>query len=176
MKLETPIDLLERLRAQRGSSWYALAPVLGCTTHTVANWKNGRTSIDRKFAPRIAELLEEPAEYVLACLEADREQDAEMKKVWRRIAERARSTASILLVCLGLMTAHESRAAQVLDVELVGNCQTDDLYIMRNSRSPKGRRWRRWQNHTGTHQVLDLAFDEASPFECPVRAGTTAAR
>jgi hypothetical protein len=121
MRLETPIDLLERLRAQQGSSWYALAPVLGCTRHTVANWKNGRTSVDRKFAPRIAELLHEPAEYVLACLEADREQDAEVLKVWRRIAERFRSKASILLVGLVLFTASRGSSATVLDVELGWN-------------------------------------------------------
>lgn len=50
------------------------------------------------------------------------------------------------------------------------------IYIMRNSRPRKGRHWRRWRKHTGTHQVLDQAFDEASSFACLARAGTKAAR
>lgn len=134
MKLETSQDLLSRLRAKHGSSWYGLAALLGTHTNTVYNWKGGHTVVDRKFAPRIAELLGESAEYVLACLEADREQDAEVLKVWRRIAERFRTPASILLVALGLFAAPRGASATVLDVGLAGDCQTNGLYIMRNSR------------------------------------------
>lgn len=116
MKLETSQDLLNRLMAKQGWSWYRMAKELPAHENTVYSWKGGHTIVDRKFAPRIAELLGEPAEYVLAILEAEREQSAEVLKVWKRIAERFRSTASILLVCLGLMTAPETRAAQMLDV------------------------------------------------------------
>ena len=132
MKLETSQDLLNRVRARHDTSWYGLARLLSTQKNTVYNWKGGHTIIDRKFAPRIAELLDEPAEYVLACLEADREQDAEVLKVWRRIAERFRSPASILLVALGLMTVHGKASATAVSVELVGDCQATTLYIMRN--------------------------------------------
>lgn len=99
MKLETSQDLLNRVRAKQNASWYALARLLGTHPNTVYNWKGGHTVVDRKFAPRIAELLGESAEYVLACLEADREQDAEMQKVWERIATKFRGhAASVLLV------------------------------------------------------------------------------
>ena len=116
MKLETSVELLERVRAAQGVSWWKLQDVLDASESTVKNWKRGRTTIDRRFATRIAELLHEPAEYVLACLEADREQDAELRKVWRRIGERFRSTASILLVGLvgvgfGALPAQQVRAA-----------------------------------------------------------------
>jgi hypothetical protein len=121
MKLETSQDLLNRVRARHDTSWYGLAALLSTHKNTVYNWKGGHTVVDRKFAPRIAELLDESAEYVLACLEADREQDAEVLKVWRRIAERFRSPASILLVCLGLMTVHGKASAADVSVELVGN-------------------------------------------------------
>jgi hypothetical protein len=134
MKLETSRDLLERVRARHHSSWYGLAKLLPAAENTVANWRHQRTTIDRKFVTRIAELLEEPAEYVLACVENERTSEPDVRLVWRRIAERFRSTASILLVALGLMTAHGRAAATVSDVELVGNCQVAGLYIMRNSR------------------------------------------
>lgn len=104
MKLETSHDLLERLRAKYGSSWYGLATVLGAHEKTISNWKNGRTVVDRKFAPRIADLLEESPEYVLACLEAEREGDAEVRKLWQRIAAKFRSRAASILLT-GLTTA-----------------------------------------------------------------------
>ena len=99
MKLETSHDLLERLRAKYGSSWYGLATVLGAHEKTISNWKNGRTVVDRKFAPRIADLLEESPEYVLACLEAEREGDTEVRKLWQRIAAKFRSRAASILLC-----------------------------------------------------------------------------
>jgi plasmid maintenance system antidote protein VapI len=115
MKLETSHELLERLRAKSGSSWYGLAGVLGAHQKTIANWKNGRTVIDKKFAPRLATLLDEAPEYVLACLEAEREPDAEVRKLWQRIAAKFRShAASILLatmLVLGVGSAEKAEAA-----------------------------------------------------------------
>jgi len=127
MKLETSQDLLNRIRARHEASWYGLAELLGTHKNTVYNWKGGHTVVDRKFAPRIAELLDESAEYVLACLEADREQDPEVLKVWRRIAERFRSTATILLMALGLMTAHGRAGAPELDVVLAQELSNQQL-------------------------------------------------
>ena len=116
MKLETSQDLLNRVRAKHGTSWYGLIKLMGVHKNTVYSWKGGHTALDRKFAPRVAELLDEPAEYVLACLEGEREQSAEVLKLWRRIAERFRSTASILLVALGLLSVPRGASATVLDV------------------------------------------------------------
>jgi plasmid maintenance system antidote protein VapI len=117
MKLETTQDLLERLRARfEGCSYYRLSKTLGIPDPTIANWKHGRSGIGREHVTRVAEALGESAEYVLACVEHEREQDAGARKLWRRIAERFRSTASILLVALGLMTAHGRAAATMLDV------------------------------------------------------------
>jgi len=142
MKLETSQDLLNRLMAKHRWSWYRMAKELPAHENTVYSWKGGHTIVDRKFAPRIAELLGEPAEYVLAILEAEREQSAEVLKVWKRIAERFRSTASILLVGLALLTVHGKASAAVSDVGLVGNSQIPNLYIMRN----RGRSRRRMRN------------------------------
>jgi len=116
MKLETSQELLNRLRALHGSSWYGLAALLHTHKNTVYNWKGGHTVVDRRFAPRIAELLEESPEYVLACLEAEREHDDQVLKVWHRIAARFRRPAIILLAVLGLSTVPRGAGANVLDV------------------------------------------------------------
>ncbi len=104
MKLETSTELLERVRAKHSVSWYGLARLIPAHENTVRNWRHGRTIVDRKFAPRIAELVEEPAEYVLACIESEREPSAEVRKVWQRIASKFRSkVASVLLAGLALV-------------------------------------------------------------------------
>jgi hypothetical protein len=121
MALETSLDLLNRIRARHDdASWYRLARIIQTSESTVNNWKHGRSAIGREYVTRIAELLEEPAEYVLACVEHEREQDAGARKLWKRIAERFRSPASILLVALGLMTVHGKASAAAVSVELVG--------------------------------------------------------
>jgi hypothetical protein len=109
MKLETSRDLLERVRARHNSSWYGLAKLLPASENTVANWRHRRTTIDRKFVTRIAELLEEPPEYVLACVENERTAEPDVRQVWQRIAAKFRShAASILLVGLAAHAAPSS--------------------------------------------------------------------
>jgi hypothetical protein len=125
MKLETSQDLLNRVRAKHHSSWYGLQKLMGVHRNTVYSWKGGHTAVDKKFAPRVAELIGEPAEYVLACLEAEREQSADVLKLWRRIAERFRSPAIILLASLVLLTVPRGASAAGVGVELgwdLSNC------------------------------------------------------
>ena len=138
MKLETSQDLLNRVRAKQGASWYGLAKLLSTHPNTVYNWKGGHTVVDRKFAPRIAELLGESAEYVLACIEADREQDAEMQKVWQRIASKFRSHAASILLAGALMLG-VGNAVKTEAAEPSSTGGTDaTMYIMSHRR----RRWR----------------------------------
>jgi len=127
MKLETSRDLLERVRARHHSSWYGLIKLLPASESSVANWKNGRSTVDRKFVTRIAELLDEPAEYVLACVENDRTPEPEVRQMWRRIAERFRSPAIILLAVLGLSTAPRGAGATELDVGSAGELSNQQL-------------------------------------------------
>jgi len=98
MKLETSVDLLERVRAKHASSWWGLSKVIPASESTVNNWKHGRSAIGREYVTRIAELLEEPPEYVLACVEHEREQDAGARKLWQRIATKFRSHAASILL------------------------------------------------------------------------------
>lgn len=130
MRLETSQELLERLRAQHNCSWYGLAHILGAHEKTIANWKNGRTVMDRKFATRVAELLEEPPEYVLACLEFEREQDAGARKLWRSIAAKFRShAASVLLLAIaGALLSPPEKTSAFEHVPPSSSART--LYIM----------------------------------------------
>jgi hypothetical protein len=114
-KLETSVELLERVRAKYRSSWYGLGRLLDAHRNTIASWKGGTTIVDRKFAPRIAALLEEPPEYVLLCLEHERETSPEVRKIWKRLAGLiTHNAASILLgttLVLGLSALPVQRTA-----------------------------------------------------------------
>lgn len=136
MKLETSQDLLNRVRAKHHASWYGLQKLLGTHKNTVYSWKGGHTVVDRKFAPRIAELLGESAEYVLACLEADRERDAEMLKVWERIGAKFRSHAASILLAIMLVFGVGSAGKAEAATSPTEGADCAPMYIMSN-------RWRR---------------------------------
>lgn len=138
MKLETSQALLLRVRAAHDWSWYRLAKELHAHENTVYGWKRGATVVDRKFAPRLAELLGESAEYVLACLEADREQDTELQKVWERIGSKFRGhAASIVLVGALVLGVGNATKAEASDGHAAGA-------VRYNHYSVKSRRRRRW--------------------------------
>jgi plasmid maintenance system antidote protein VapI len=160
MKLETSQELLERIRAKYDLSWYGLIDLMQVHKNTVYSWKANHTTVDKRYVLRIAELLDDSPHYVLACLEAER--DPDHAKLWKEIAAKFRSNAaSILLVALGLMTVPRESAASVFDVELVANCQTNSLYIMRTWR----RRWtkvRAWLKSRGAVPLLTRWATERS--------------
>lgn len=100
-QLETTPELVERLRAHfNGCSYYRLAKNLQVHENTIRNWKIGKAGIGRELGLRVAELLGEPPEYILACLEAERETDAGVRRIWRRIAEAFRTKAAALAIIL----------------------------------------------------------------------------
>lgn len=139
MKLETSQALLLRLRAQKNWSWYRLAKELPAHENTVRNWRHGRTIVDRRFAPRIAELLGESAEYVLACLEADREQEPELQEVWQRIGAKFRNhAASVLLAVMLVFGVGNAGKAGAAEHSPTGGSDTR-MYIKSNRR-----RYRPW--------------------------------
>ena len=96
MKLETSQDLLERIRAKYDLSWYGLIALMEVHKNTVYSWKANHTTVDKRYAIRIAELLDEKPPYVLACLEAER--DPDHAKIWQEIAVKFRSHAASILL------------------------------------------------------------------------------
>lgn len=142
-KLETSLELLERVRAKHGASWYRLAQLLDTHTNTVYNWKGGHTIVDRKFATKLAVLLEESPEYVLLCLEHERETSPEVRKIWRRLAAMiAQPAASILfgtVVVLGSTALPSQRVAASMP-----EGASSGMYIKVNRRRGIFRGFRRW--------------------------------
>lgn len=134
MRLETSLQLLERVRAKHKASWYRLARLIPTSESTMANWKNGRTGIDQRFVTRIAELLEEPPEYILACIEAERAQSPELEKIWRGIAEKFRShAASILLVTALVFGVGNATKAEASEGSPAA-AGSPPMYVMTNRR------------------------------------------
>lgn len=137
MKLETSTELLERVRAKHSVSWYRLAKLMPAAENTVANWRHGRSTIDRRFVGRVAELLGESEEYVLLCLEHERETSAELRKVWKRLASLITTSraASILPVCLalliGLFSPAGSEASSRLEARSLVHPQTYYAHLRR---------------------------------------------
>lgn len=98
----------------------------------------------RDVALRVAELLDEPAEYVIACIEHEREPSAGVRRIWKRIAEAFRSKAAALAITLiaplGLWPAPSPVQAQALTRELP-QLSAGALYIMRRRSRRRARRW-----------------------------------
>lgn len=148
MKLETSLELLERMRvALGGVSYYRIAKVLQVRGSAVARWKAGKGGMARELAPRIAELLAESPEYILACLEHDREPSADVRRIWKRIAEAFRSKAAAIALTLiggwGLLSAgNPVSALQISPADPAGQVDRDMHYTKRRRRL----RWRWWRN------------------------------
>src|SRR6267142_4341233 len=130
MKLETTQDILERLRARfEGCSYYRLSKTLGISEPTIANWKHGRSGIGREHVTRVAEALDESAEYILACVEHEREQDAGAKKLWQRIAAKFRTrAASILLAGVVLVGLEKPISVEAHALSAEGSCAESVYY------------------------------------------------
>lgn len=156
MKLETSVELLERVRAKQGGvSWYRLQRMIPASETTVANWKKGRSTIDRKFVARIAELLDESPEYVLLCLEHERETSAELRKIWKRLASLITSrAASIVLSGCALVGLAALSSQHVAPAQSLADSPT--LRLMSH--------WRRWLRQRFGLQILDRRSVTAPAF------------
>jgi len=143
MKLETSLELLERVRAHLGNvSYYRVAKVLEVSETTVLAWKSEKGGIGRDTALRVAELLDEPPEYILACIEHEREPSAGVRRLWKRIAEAFRSkAAAISLIALGgLLPSPAPVSAQDL-ARLAADTVNPTSYALYVLRARRRRRW-----------------------------------
>lgn len=102
--LLTTVDLLDRVKSHRGfTSDYQLWKALGWKQSTVSGYRVGRTTLSRAHALRLASEVGLAPEYVLACIELERETDAAVRATWQSIAAKfRRQAASIVLGALAL--------------------------------------------------------------------------
>ncbi|MGH7144763.1 MAG: hypothetical protein ACREJ2_11645 [Planctomycetota bacterium] len=82
------VEFLDALKARRGfTSDYQLWKFLGWTHTTMSNYRVGRSAaMCAAHAIRIADELEISRAYVLACMEAERERNDQVARVWRDLA------------------------------------------------------------------------------------------
>ena len=98
----TTVDLFDGLKALTGTgSAYAVAQLLGASNQGACNWRDGTRTMDDVFAIRAAQALELDSDHVLACLaaeRADRADNAEAAAVWRHVALRLATAASVVFL------------------------------------------------------------------------------
>jgi len=111
--MQTTRDFLEAIRAKHnGCSYYQVTKILDVNPSSITRWKRGHGGFDRSVAIRVADELELPHAYVIACIESEREQNPEVKPVWEAIAASFRNHASILLlICLSAAGVNDARAS-----------------------------------------------------------------
>ncbi|HZT04327.1 MAG TPA: hypothetical protein VFA39_18920 [Steroidobacteraceae bacterium] len=97
----TTVEFLDALKAQKGlTSDYQLWKALGWKQATMSSYRCGRTAMSGAHAIRIADELTLPRAYVLACMEAERENDDQVADVWQELARRLKGAAAIILIAL----------------------------------------------------------------------------
>lgn len=98
---------------------YALIKALGVTQMSITRWRGGGAFNDAN-AIRVADLLDLPREYVLACMGAQRAEDTESSGVWRHIADafahRVALWLAVSLVGIQLLTPSPASAFSGFDL------------------------------------------------------------
>ena len=101
-KIIGTIDLYEGVKALTDTgSAYAVAQYLGAARQSGCNWRDGRQTMDDRYAVKAAQALDWDADYVLACLAAERAaraDSADAAAVWRHVALRLATTASVVFL------------------------------------------------------------------------------
>lgn len=95
----TTQDLYNGIKSLIGKeSPYSVAKYLGASTQTGYNWRDSINVMDDKYGLRAAHALGLDADHVLACLAAERAEragSAETAAVWRHVALRLATAASV---------------------------------------------------------------------------------
>ena len=140
--MKTPtktVEFIDLLKARRGwTSDYRVAKELGWKQQTLSNYRSGRTSMSGPHALRVAQELEMPEAYVLACVEAEREPAADVARVWRAIAETLRGVAGkaaaiTLIGATCLLVGPKASAAEGFAPVRVDLTRLAPVYIMRTN-------------------------------------------
>jgi predicted SprT family Zn-dependent metalloprotease len=117
------VDFLDRLARHvaqsqglpRPASDYRLAQILKLTTASISAWRTGKAYMGEDACIQVAELLGLDHQYVLACIQAERTQNAAAKKVWEKVAR----GAAMLLIALTLWTGAAPKSADATESDRV---------------------------------------------------------
>lgn len=117
--MKTPTKTVEFLDAIKEKydlqSDYKLSKFTGLLKGTISNYRTGKSCLDAPVAMEIAYWLDLPEGYVLACVQAEREERAkrtEIAETWKRVAKSLRvAMLAGLLVFLGWTAPQDAAAA-----------------------------------------------------------------
>jgi plasmid maintenance system antidote protein VapI len=122
-------SFLKRVQSTLGDvSEYRAAKDLGVTPQAVSKWKLGKSFMGDAAGLRVAAILGEKPEVILALLGAERTQDADARKVWTNLARRLqRGAAAGIVTSLGIAAFLNCQVAHA------AASTTPGMYIMSNS-------------------------------------------
>lgn len=84
-------DFLDDLRAEYGlTSDYQIHKMFGMAVQQISRYRKGKSTFDDTTALKMAELLHKDASYagyIAACMNAQRAQTPEARKVWEKVAK-----------------------------------------------------------------------------------------
>lgn len=137
----TTVEFLDALKDRRGfTSDYQLWKFLDWKQTTMSNYRTRGSAMSGAHAVRIADELALPRAYVLACMEAERERNDQVARVWRELAAMLRrSAAAVILISLGIGAFTRSAGAAEL-LALPGHAgATPDIYSVKSRRRRRHR-------------------------------------
>jgi transcriptional regulator with XRE-family HTH domain len=112
--MKTAADFLDDLRAKFGlTSDYQVAKLLGMQRQQVARYRKGQSTFDDTTAARIAEMLGIDAGYVAACMNAQRAQTDQARRMWERAAKVLAGTALAILAGCTLLLGSDPGAFDI---------------------------------------------------------------
>lgn len=116
MNIETNRLLDRAAKKLPTESDYSLSKALGVSAAAVSKWRSGRNHMADTAAMKLAEILGEPTDAILALVAADRTSDPAAKKQWTNMARKLRATAAATtLAALGftMSASNEARSQEL---------------------------------------------------------------
>lgn len=102
--MHTTIELIEAAKEKLGfASDGQLARRLDLSRSAISCYRNKSVTLDDSTAEKIAEILEMPPEYVVACMHAERARGTPQRALWERMAKRM-ATAAAVAIFASLLT------------------------------------------------------------------------
>lgn len=167
-KLPTSRAFLDRLARKLGdpkdprkpASDYRVAKALGLTSGAISKLRAHKGTFGNENAVKLAELLGEPAGYVVACVNYERERSVRVRVVWEAIA-RAAAIGAVVIVSSAAQALGLDRPAPASQVnDVAGYTLCDRLRRRARHRRAKARvlRARRRHRRSPRRRQLVLPF------------------
>jgi hypothetical protein len=126
------LDAVKRRYALQSD--YAISKHFGWRISRVYEYRGGHRELDDEACVQVAQALELPPAYVMACIAEARAKDATIKKYWREAATLLKKSAAAAVATVTLAMAYSAPAP----AQAAPGQAFDDLYITRRK---KGLPW-----------------------------------